>query len=172
VCLGIIIGACGDNSRISEDVNISFSDLTAEDIEIVAFVNENSDYEYVLLDEMAVTEKEPDAPYTEVSDDGNVECYGFFVAEKKAIMRTQINLKGQSQYNILGIHNGDTYQDAKTILEGEGFKLLENNPYGSDYTRSIFEKGAVQIRIRTKKINDEKLDDDTIETIGVSVPVN
>lgn len=179
LCLGFIIGSCGKSSQTATEVEntgeeestIEFSDLTEEDFKIVDSVNNNSDYEFILLDEMNVTEKEPDAPYTEETADGNVESYGFYVGEKHAVIRTQINLLGQSEYNILGIHNGDTYKEAIDKLEKEGFSLIESNPFGSDYTRTIFEKGVVKIRLRTKKINEESIDDDTIEIIGVSVPI-
>ena len=61
---GIVVGACGKNVEVQETGNeLMFSEITDLDLEVIDYVNENSDYVFTLFDEMDITEKEPGVSY-------------------------------------------------------------------------------------------------------------
>ena len=173
--LGILVAACGKNVEVQETENeVRFLELTTLDWEVIDYVNENSDYIFTLFDEMNITEKEPGVPYTEKSDDATVSSYGFFVEEKQAIIRTQIGLNRMSARNILGVHNGDTYKEARELIEKSGFTCVEKSSFNSGLMLVTYSKGVVEISMLVEK--DENTDtiaeDARVDSINVVIPVD
>ena len=123
---------------------------------------------------MNITEKEPGVPYTEKSDDATVSSYGFFVEEKQAIIRTQIGLNRMSARNILGVHNGDTYKEARELIEKSGFTCVEKSSFNSGLMLVTYSKGVVEISMLVEK--DENTDtiaeDARVDSINVVIPVD
>lgn len=173
--LGIVVGACGKSVEVQEMGNeLMLSEITAMDLEVIDYVNENSDYVFTLFDEMDITEKEPGVPYTEKSDDANVCSYGFFVEEKHAVIRTQISLNGTSDRNILGVHNGDTYKEARELIEKSGFTCVEKSSFNSGLMLVTYSKGVVEISmlVEIDENTDEIAEDASVNYINVTIPVD
>ena len=160
--------ACG----MSDDNEITFSDLKSEDMEIIEYVNQNSNCGCKLLDVMEVKEKSAEAPYTELFGDyGEVKSYGNYIKEEDSVIRTSINIIKSSEYDILGIRYGDKYKDARESLEKAGFVWIEEKPFGSNYTVSYFKKGIVVVDFENKNTKTGINDDSEVVRICVSVPI-
>lgn len=163
----IFLMSCGSQ----ETEKIRYSELSEEDLKTIEYVNENIDCGYKLLEVMDATEKSFEAPYTDISEYGDVKSYGVYNTEKNAAIRTAIDIKNESENTILGVKYGDIYKNAREKIEDAGFELEEEKPFNSDLTTITFKKGIVKICLQVKKEGETGIEDDVIETIGVSVPI-
>jgi hypothetical protein len=166
--LGIMMTGCG-----KKDSKISYSKLKENDLETIDYINQNSDCYFKLLDEMNVTDKSPDAPYTESSPGyGEITSYGVSVSGKDAPIVTEIYINNKpSEYNILGVCNGDTYKDARSELEAHGFKWDADESFNSYTTVSSFSKGTIKINLYTDSSESNNTDDNVVFKLGVIVPI-
>ena len=168
----IAVCACGKNAEPVEITKeLSFSDISAEDWEVIDFINQNSDCVFDLLGEMDVTEHEPGAPYTDISEEGHVKSYGFYIEEKQAVIRTQIVLNGVSERNILGVHNGDTIGAARDILEKAGFTCVEEASFNSSLDLITYSIGIVELSILVEK-DENNADAGVIESVSITIRMN
>lgn len=173
----VVVVACGKDSEIEEqDKTLTYVEITDKDLEVIDNVNQNSNYVFALFEEMDVTENEPGMPYTEESDDATVHSYGFYLEEEQAIIRTQINLNGPSDRNILGVHIGDTYKDARELMEKAGFTCTNKRPFNSGLMLETYSVGIVEISILVTKDesnnSNESVDDDIIQSISITIPLD
>ena len=163
----IFLISCGKQ----KNEKIRYSELKEEDFNTIEYVNGNIDCGYKLLEEMDATEKSFEAPYTDISEYGDVKSYGVYNTEKNAAIRTAIDIKNESENTILGVKYGDIYKDARKKIEDAGFELEEEKTFNSDLTTITFKKGIVKICLQVKKEGETGIEDDVIEVIGVSVPI-
>lgn len=168
-----INGTGNDTDKDDDSSEITYSDLTEEDFELIEYVNTHSDYVFELLGEMEnghVLQEVGDL-YNENSEDLLVSSYGVYLNEFDKVLITQINLSDESDYNILGVHIGDTYKDAKEILENEGFQCYDEVNYGKNNTYTSYAKGCVKIFVSSSISDDVALEDQEIYSITVSTPI-
>ncbi len=152
---------------------IFYSEITDEDWETIGYVNENSDYYFTLMEKM---DEEscipfPDAVnlYGEENEDLNVDSQGVMISSEDAIFRYAIFLRDPSDYHILGIHQGDTYKEAKDLCEAAGFVWSGESPLYGERTETVYSKGNVQIRVDTFDTEEEGMDSDKIDSINVII---
>jgi len=172
----VVVAACGKESEIdTTDKELPYVQITDKDLEMIDYVNQNSDYVFALFEEMDITENEHGMPYTEESDDATVHSYGFYLEEEQAIIRTQISLNGPSDRNILGVHIGDTYKDARELMEKAGFTCTNKRPFNSSLMLETYSAGIVEISMLVTKEernnSNESVDDDIIQSINITIPL-
>ena len=165
-----LFSACGKSN--DDEVSVSYSELKADDMEIIDSINQNLDCEFKLLEEMNVDEKSAEGPYTEFSSGlGEVKSYGVFVSEKDAPIRTGIYIIKDSDYSIYGIKYGDTYKTAKELVEKSGFTLLKEEPFNSNTTSLTYSKGIAKIVMEIDYTNKNSFEDGSVSRIGVSLSI-
>lgn len=163
----IFLISCGKQ----KNEKIRYYELKEGDFNTIEYVNENIDCGYKLLEEMDATEKSVEAPYTDISESGDVKSYGVYINEKNAALRTAIDIKNESESTIFGVTYGDKYGAARERIEDAGFELEEEELFNSDLTTITFKKGIVRICLQVKKEGEAGIEDDVIEVIGVSLPI-
>ena len=184
---GLMLGACNipslgnGNSGSGQNTgnegkdkdSIYYSDLSDDDFELIDYVNTHSDYVFTLLGEMKNGSIMQDVGnlYGESSDDLLVDSYGVYLGEFDKVITTQINISDESDYNILGVHYGDTYKVAKEILENEGFECVKDTNYGKSFTYTSYEKGCVNIFVSSQISDGVALEDQEVTSITVSIPI-
>ena len=85
--------------------------------------------------------------------------------------RYMVILRDASDYHILGIHQGDTYKEAKDLSEAAGFEWSDESEMYGERTVTIYSKGNVKIRVVTFDTEEDGMDSDKIDTISVLVPI-
>ena len=163
-----------EGASIVRNSDIVITDISDKDYAIIDYVNTHSDCVFMLLGEMKNGKVMQDVGnlYGEESKDSLVKSYGEYLKEYDKKVVTQINLSEKSDYNILGVHYGDTYKDAKEKLENEGFELIDEASYGKGYfTRTTYSKGCVVIYVSTLISDDVILEDQVIESITAGVSI-
>jgi len=169
-----IFTGCGKK----EIESVYYSELTAKDLELIDYINNNSDCYFKLLDEMGKNNPSEEVlAYIKLGHEesepetNNVTSMGDYVKAEDKYFVTSIVIKKPSNYHILGIHYGDTYKDAKDILKKEGFKCTFSAVY-PNYAYLVYSKGIVTVLLNVDKEdrNPEKLiDTDTISEVQVNI---
>ncbi len=176
VC-ALMIGGCKkkETKEEQEQKYIFYSEITQEDWDTAAFVDKESDYEFTLMEEM---NSENDFQYLDVpnlygghSDDMLVDSQGTKITEEDKVFRYMIILREPSDHHILGIHVGDTYGDARTRIEGEGFVWDSSEVIYGNHTVTLFKKGNVWIRVCSTNTGSTVSDEDLIDTISAMIPI-
>lgn len=172
-----VICACG---KKQEERVVQYSELSSEDRELIDYVNQNSNCYFKLLDEMAKTQsseeikKEIRRTHTEIDFETKaVKSMGAYVKSEDKLFVTYICVNNETEYNILGIHYGDTYNEAIRKIENAGFKCVLNNVY-SNYALIKYNKGIVTVTLDIDKQNLHSRkcdDDDKVSEISVSIAV-
>ena len=170
ILVGILFAACGKKEAPEEqDEYKAYAELSAEDWEVIDYVNQNIDCEFKLLEEMRVKEATDEGFYTELSPGrGEVRGVGDFIPEKDAPIRTKIYLEKPSEYNIFGVKYGDKYKEARELIEKSGFIWNEERPLG-DTKITTFKKGIVSVELWSYQSDRENEDSEEISRISVSV---
>ena len=154
---------------------IYYSEITAEDWDTIEYVNKNSNYPFTLMEKMDTTKcfQYGDVPnlYGEASENSEVDTQGKKINSEDSIFRYNIILRNPSDYHILGVHQGDTYKDAKEAAEKAGFTWTSESEMYGDRTITLYSKGNVYIRVVTFNSKEDGMDSDEIDTIGVLVPI-
>lgn len=191
--LCVLLSACKDNDsqstvnkgnndnygKSTDDDNnrdyIFYSEMTDEDWKTIEFVNKNSDYYFTLMEKMdehkCTQYQDVGNLYGESSEGGEVDSQGKKISSEDAIFRYMVILRGDSDYHILGIHQGDTYKEAKDLSEAAGFEWSDESEMYGERTVTIYSKGNVKIRVVTFDTEEDGMDSDKIDTISVLVPI-
>ena len=109
--------------------------------------------------------------YFDEQTGADISAYGEYFSEKDAYIVYTISISKTDSCNIIGIHKDDTFGEAKTILEENGFTFKGSKPYRSDSSTNSFSKGNVYISLTTTNNNTETYDDDKIDILSVSVNI-
>ena len=154
---------------------IYYSEITDEDWETIDYVNENSDYYFTLMEKMdedkCIEYLDGAEQYGEKTEGGEVDSCGEKIYTKNAIFRYAIILRKPSDYHILGIHQGDTYAEARDLCEAAGFVWSSESPLYNERTETIYLKGNVHICVVTFNTEEEVMDGDKIDSIWVVIPL-
>lgn len=156
------------------DVNrtITYSEVTKEDLETIEYVYQNSDCVFKLLDEMVSPQIGEEGPCFEIGGDNmEIECYGVRANEDGDLLRFSVTLMGASDYHILGVHNGETYRQARQKIEDAGFTWEEDRFFNSNTKWIIFTKGNVEVSFMAEESGEDGIDDDVIDYIDVKIPI-
>ncbi len=105
------------------------------------------------------------------SEGEEVDSQGKKISSEEAIFRYMVILRETSDYHILGIHQGDTYKEARDLSEGAGFVWSSESDMYGERTVTIYSKGNVKIRVVTFNTEEDDMDSDKIDTISVLVPI-
>jgi hypothetical protein len=187
VALCVLLSACedknsqstgtteGSGAASSDREYIFYSEITNEDWETIDFINKNSDYYFTLMEKMDENKctqfMDVGNLYGEESEGGEVDSQGKKISSEAAIFRYMVILRNPSDYHILGIHQGDTYKEAKDIIEAAGFVWSSESEMYGDRTDTIYSKGNIKIRVVTFNTEEDGMDSDKIDTISVVVPI-
>ena len=154
---------------------IFYSEITNEDWKTIDFINKTSDYYFTLMEKMdenkCIQYMDVGNLYGESSEGGEVDSQGIKIYSEEAIFRYMVILKNPSDYHILGIHQGDTYKEAKDSIEAAGFVWASEEGMYGERTVTIYSKGNIKIRVVTFNTEEDGLDSDKIDTISVVVPI-
>lgn len=120
-------------------------------------INENSFLGVEYLEFAGLSEEEAkkynnDQPGTKETDDGYVKGYFFKIPIDSVDRRlTQINIFG-GDYHVLGIHVGDTVEQAAKILKQSGYKKVKStrNIVIDNKIETVFQKNLVVIILETE----------------------
>ena len=155
--LCVLLSACKDNdsqSTVNKGNNDNYGKSTDDD--------NNRDYIF----------------YSEITDEDwetiefvNKNSDYYFTSSEDAIFRYMVILRDDSDYHILGIHQGDTYKKAKDLSEAAGFEWSDESEMYGERTVTIYSKGNVKIRVVTFDTEEDGMDSDKIDTINVLVPI-
>jgi transcriptional regulator with XRE-family HTH domain len=162
-------------SMASERGYVYYSEITPEDWEVIDYVNKNSNYGFSLMEKMDENTcfQYMDVPnlYGEDRPDMLIDSQGTKIFSENAIFRYMISLRKPSDYHILGIHQGDTYQQAKELAEAAGFVWTDESGLYGNRTETTYSKGNVSIVVCTNNSKSKDKSNDTIDSLRVYVPL-
>ena len=167
----VLLPACSKTKNVEE--SIVYSELKADDMELIDNINQNIDCNFKLLEEMDVDGKPDEGPYVEYSPGyGEVKSYGVDVPEKNAPIRTNIYIiKSSDDYSIFGVKYGQKYTKAKELVEQAGFTLIKEGSFNSNTYALTYAKEIAYIEMEIEYEYGETFEDGNVSRIGIRIPI-